>query len=456
MIRSNYLSPIILFLLLCLMYGCGPGIKREAFETRPETRIAPVLSPDSIDRKISALEELLMSNAINEKERTMANELLSDYRLIRSFLREDAGTSDNRELIRILFRNLDRLDQHFLLGGGGLEENRRVDIVHEYSQKKRKIKESYLSGNYPEVIKGCVELESSYGPGSITPEVGLLFAESLAENGRLDEAIRVGENIVQELEGRPGLIHLRVGLIQWHLASGNSERADHAYEKLVDDMDEREILFKNMQEKMTGGRPYSPVHGTGFRQTDGGGVFRESDTIDDILDKVDFLLRRQSFSRARLLLIKWRLRHEEEPHDELIENALEEVERAEKRAQKERLSEREAVEEAMKLIEEEKFEEAISELDYWAGPDNPDPNIRKMRVLAVERLIRRERDKAAKIFLQAKNTSDPKRKRELLLSSINILKKLIEKYPSSSLIHKLNNHLMRVTEELEKTGGPSG
>ena len=52
----------------------------------------------------------------------------------------------------------------------------------------------------------------------------------------------------------------------------------------------------------------------------------------------------------------------------------------------------------------------------------------------------------------AGKSNDYGKKQELLLSSYEILKALIEKYPSSDLIDKLNDHIEKVREELGKMG----
>ncbi len=76
--------------------------------------------------------------------------------------------------------------------------------------------------------------------------------------------------------------------------------------------------------------------------------------------------------------------------------------------------------------------------------------IKELREQAVESLINRERNRAAKLFLTARRTHDLEKKEEYLRSSYNILKELIEKYPSSPLISKVKSHLEKVEEELEK------
>ena len=80
------------------------------------------------------------------------------------------------------------------------------------------------------------------------------------------------------------------------------------------------------------------------------------------------------------------------------------------------------------------------------------PEMQELKRVATEKLIKRERKKAAKYFLMARKTRDPAKKEELLLSSYDILKGLIEHYPSSPMLEKLNGNLKTVREELNKLG----
>ena len=69
---------------------------------------------------------------------------------------------------------------------------------------------------------------------------------------------------------------------------------------------------------------------------------------------------------------------------------------------------------------------------------------------AVESLINRERNRAAAIFLEAKKTKDPNKKKELFETSYKILKTLVEDYPQSPLKNKLTSHINIVQREIEK------
>ena len=145
---------------------------------------------------------------------------------------------------------------------------------------------------------------------------------------------------------------------------------------------------------------------------------------------------------------------------ETIDQALETLEQAEERFQKEEdtmaLTENTTLQMARKLIEEENFEEAIAKLDELRDDQGMTSETRELKDLAIEKLINRKRNKAAKLFLLAKNTGDRAKKEELLLSSYKILQALIEKYPSSNLINKLNNHIKNVKKELVKLGVDPG
>ena len=104
------------------------------------------------------------------------------------------------------------------------------------------------------------------------------------------------------------------------------------------------------------------------------------------------------------------------------------------------------------MIEEENFEEAITTLDELRDDQDMTSEMKELKGLATEELVNRDRNKAAKYFLMARKTTDPKKKEELLLASYDILKELIEQYPSSVLIKKLNYNIEIVKKELAKLG----
>ena len=107
-------------------------------------------------------------------------------------------------------------------------------------------------------------------------------------------------------------------------------------------------------------------------------------------------------------------------------------------------------------MEKEEYEEAIEALDRFAGIQDMTKETMALRETAVKKLVDKERNRAAKFFLMAKRTREPSKRETYLLSSYHILKGLIEKYPSSALIEKLNSHLQKVKTEMDKYGVEPG
>jgi vacuolar-type H+-ATPase subunit I/STV1 len=177
-------------------------------------------------------------------------------------------------------------------------------------------------------------------------------------------------------------------------------------------------------------------------------------TIKEVLTEVDRLIKQHEFQSAKILLIKRRLTLEEGPDVDTVDQALESVDLAEDKYQNavniKVLQKNQTLTSAIELIEEEKFEEAITKLEALEHSQEMIPETGRLKGFAVDKLINRERNKAAKLFLMAKNTEDPTRKEELLVSSYGLLKALVDDYPSSPLNDKINDHMDKIRRELDK------
>jgi arsenate reductase-like glutaredoxin family protein len=189
--------------------------------------------------------------------------------------------------------------------------------------------------------------------------------------------------------------------------------------------------------------------------------------LKDALAKAEGFVQIGDFGRAKFILFQQRIRFDEGPETERIDQALKSVETSEEKAQQQPKTEVAAAEptkdlqkelqhEAQKqdslklassLIRSEKYEEAMVKLGELPPSD---PEVKELKNMAVEKIINRERNKAAKLFLAARNTKDPAKKEELLNSSYDILKAVADKYPSSPLIPKVQDHINQVTKELVK------
>jgi len=447
----NEIKGVIITLLIIILFsGCMPKAKKEIVIPQPEVITASIIPLDVIDEQMSMLREFLEKEDISSEDRENAISLLSDYSKIRSFASEGISDKNYQEVVRILLGDLGMLEERYLFNKLIAEEEAFSKAINQYYAKEQEILDSYLSGDYQGVISKCVELESSFGRNSLTPDIGLLLAMSLAKCNRINEAIDVGEEIVEAMEGRPDLIHLRASVIEWLLEKGNREKALKLFEKLVEDLDERKAVFDNANERIG-------KHEETFQNMEWG-VFKELSskerdiplTIQKLLDDVDNLVKTGALDQAKLLLLKWRLRTEKSSEVEIIEQALKSINLEEQRYRDGISQEKEAIERITKLIEQEDYREAINGLEAMDNDLDNSQEIKKLKDIAVEKLINNERNRAAQIYLMAKNTNDNKKKKELLLSSYNILKELIDTYPSSPSLDKLKNNLSKVEGDLKK------
>ncbi|MEJ2723270.1 MAG: hypothetical protein P8175_01245 [Deltaproteobacteria bacterium] len=144
----------------------------------------------------------------------------------------------------------------------------------------------------------------------------------------------------------------------------------------------------------------------------------------------------------------------------MIDRAMKAVEEEEERFHEEEAAKRarrqKSLERAARMMEEEKYDQVIAHVDSLEEDGMMGAEADALRSLAVEKLVNRERNRAAKLFLMAKQAKEPSEKEALLLSSRNILKALLEKYPASSFSEKINSHIAIIEEELAKLRAEPG
>jgi hypothetical protein len=107
---------------------------------------------------------------------------------------------------------------------------------------------------------------------------------------------------------------------------------------------------------------------------------------------------------------------------------------------------------AKQLVEADKFEEAIAAIDALGVKGSVGEAAGALLDEAVSGIVIRERNRAAKAFFSAKQTDDPARREAYLRTSHEILKQLLYKYHSSSLISKIKSNLETVESEMAKVG----
>ena len=449
---------ILLILIFgTLLFGCVSETRKPEVVYGPETPSAPLVPLPVLEERIAALTRILEQGSLNEADQNMARDLRDLYEKMRKDSLAQPPRYDYPEITRRLFSEVSRLEESYYSRKEPADRT-AAETINRFSSARKKILDSYLYGDYQGVIDECLKLESSLGPNALNPDIGLVFALSLAKKGMLQDAIRVGERIAQELEGKPDLLFLQARIAEWHAMLGQREEALQTYEKFQDNLDGKEALLKSTEKRMAAIES-APETSPGSSSAPPAGTeptVSETDSLESVLKKADALMRDQRFDDAKLLLVRYRITLTEGPDMEAVDQALKKVDEAEKEYMNGELSQKkrqaETVAMAKKLIEEERFEEAIQEIEGFEKEQPADPEIQSIKEIATEKLINQERNRAARLFLMARNTSDPAKKEELLLSSYNKLKALIDKYPSSSLNNKLNDNLIKVREELLKLG----
>ncbi|MCJ7682780.1 MAG: hypothetical protein MUO68_00640 [Desulfobacteraceae bacterium] len=452
------LTTLLLMFFLVYASGCATSPKSDLTlgpEPDVKAQTAPLLSTHTIDKKISFLEEIVAKEALSEEDRRVATDLLATYKLTKKLAPDRLTKNEYQNLIHSLFKSLTLMDErYFEEKKTTLDSSRAVTL---FVNKRDEIIDLYLKGDFKAVIKRSLELKEIFGPDALTTEIGLLFALSLAKEGKLEQAIEIGEGIASELDQLPDIIQLRSKIAQWQLKLGRNEKAVHTYEKLTDNQDERMALIQNLNGQISRAMKYekSDISGSPEPKSAPDANVRQGEySIDQLLEEVSSLVRKHAYSEARILLLRERLKIEEGSESEIIDRELARIEQREEEFQEQKRIRdaylKQTFDAAKRLIEEEKFEEAVNKLDEIKNAQDLTAESAALRERAVENHINQERNRAAEIFLAAKKTKDLAKREELLKSSYEILKALIDKYPASPLNQKLKSHLTIVEKEIDR------
>jgi tetratricopeptide (TPR) repeat protein len=468
MVKNKTRTRLILgaLFLLTLLGACQPTLQREPVSARRDLAPTPSLSAEAIDRRILYLSRLLETQDLSREDRELANDLLASYKGLKAASESGSLKQNYAPMISILLRNLEEIENRYFtkqVAGASLSS----EGVRQLSLKRKKILEAFSAGNDQGVIDGILDLEKTSGPEALTPELSLLLALSLGKKGTFTTALSVGQDVTSQLEGKPDLLQLRAQMIEWQLALGNEKEAKEIYERLQRKLSEREALVRGLEQKFSPVGPKATLPDSAAP----GGELMKTDAERDLkeaLAKADELAQKGDIGRAKFILFQQRIRFDEGPEAELIDQALKSLEMAEEKARQQGKTEvaakepssvdvqrelqqeaqkQDSVKVALNLMRSEKYEEAILKLNELPSSD---PEVKELKNMAVEKIINRERNKAAKLFLAARNIKDPAKKEELLNSSYNILKAVAGKYPSSPLIPKVQDHINQVTKELVK------
>ncbi|RLB19894.1 MAG: hypothetical protein DRG63_00040 [Deltaproteobacteria bacterium] len=455
----------VLLLIPCILTlaGCLPSFQRPAPPLEAKKALLPPVDESLVKERVRHLKELMERKDLTPPETRIFNDLLNTYQSMTHTPSALGEREYYRTTIRRLFQSLSSLEDLYVSQRPPLGKE-EASVVRLFSEKTHEVLDAYLSGNYKAVIDKCIDLKDTFGPYALTPEVGLVFALSLAEQGMVKDAIAIGEQIANRLQTRPDLMALRSHLVKWHLDLGDKDGAVRNYEKLTDLLDEKRMAAQGLaavigqrgaakeKEGEQKGQPIAPAKPSVSEPVQAAGV----PPLEEFLTQIRQLMAERKFELARDLIKKRRHRTISQKELARLEETLKEVDQQEDLFLQQRISElsiqSKSLKEAEALIEKEHYDEALTKLDRTFAEHGENAEVSALRDKAIEGIINRERNKAAKLFLAAKNSPDPVKKERYLRSCLEILKALVDKYPSSPLILKVKDHIQRVTEELEKLG----
>jgi hypothetical protein len=446
---------IFLFIILTFSAGCA--------SMTPEPR-PPVHTPTEkestilnievshVENRIQFLENFIKNKDLSDSDRNTALALLSAYRLLKKSAPGPVTGKECDTLAQSLYRSMSLMENTYFekIETAPVDESSFTDFI----QRKNEILDLYLDKNYKGVIQHTLALRTSF-PGELTPEIGIIFAISLAEDGMLDEAVEIGMEVAGKIEGTQDVVQLRGDIIGWQLALGQPAQATKTLGGISNTQDDRTAMINDLRNRIeqTPGEPEQPFHSM-FQTAEGTDPQEVQPHMALLQEKVDALARNHEFAEARQLLLKEKAEREEGPETEVIDRALNNIEEAETAYEENVMIKetylKETYEAAGELYEKEDYKGAITTLEALGRTQELNAEAADLKNRAVESLINHERNRAAEIFLQAKKTKDPNKKKELLETSYNILKTLVDDYPQSPMKNKLTSHINIVQREMEK------
>ncbi|MCG6877542.1 MAG: hypothetical protein LJE96_00060 [Deltaproteobacteria bacterium] len=451
------INRILLLIMVIIAAGCATTTPKPPAPVQPpaqEEGITLNINVSDLEDRIQYLKKLQENKDLSEEDRFAATALLDTYRLLAKTAAGPANEKALRTLTRSLYKTTSLLEKGYFekIDKSSGEKNSFAD----YIQSKNEILNLYLDRNFGAVIQRCLAMQTRF-PGGLTPEIGMVFAYSLAEDGMLEEAVEVGSETAGTIERSPDLMQLRADIVRWQLATGKRAQAVKTLEKISSIQNDRINMINDLDKQIEETpRKADQSFRSVFQAPEG--TEPEPQPLDpqmiSLQEEVDTLARGHEFAKAKELLLKEKALKEEGPETEYIDRALKNVDVAQtayEENMKVKLAyQKETFDTAERLFEKEDYQGTIKTLAMLEKTQGLDAAAVDLRDRAVENLINRERNRAAEIFLEAKRTKDPKKKKELLEASYKILKNLVADYPVSPLKEKLISNMTIVQREIEK------
>lgn len=183
-------------------------------------------------------------------------------------------------------------------------------------------------------------------------------------------------------------------------------------------------------------------------------VLKAAGDLDQKMRQFDTLMQENKILEARQLLFSLEAWLSGDSYPPLLMERLAMMQQRKQLLNQEEFKEigdleRQQYEQAVKLVESEKYDEAIPLLDQLAGGDYAGEAEQKKR-FAVDEVARMRRTQAGHLFLQAKQAQNPDVKKGYLIESYNLLRDVLQQYPENQYAEKIKRNLDDVRSELQR------
>jgi len=447
------------YTLLLLFFFCAVGCAHRAarpVEKQPLQQPVlpgPLVPADRLDKKIRSLEKMSADQSLSAGQRAMAKSLINSYRDIQNLSYSPRSDARDRAVVEELLNGMDLVEGSFFakMPAAGAPPSGPLPLAL-YLDRRNEILRAHLAGSHARVIQLSRKLEADYGAEALRGKVGLAYVLSLARGDMAEEALSTIKKLKDLDETEPDRVLLEAKIAEWQLKLGLRDKAASVYGDMSRSLDARgkvvDALGKKIEEARQAASETLPQAPLTPASTGG--------PLGPLFVQVSERIKDGRFDEAREMLLAAR-RDVSSTADTLsVDQALAEVDSAEEKYLSERIAgitrKKDALETTRNLLEKEQYGEAVAGIEALEAEQGKGPEIAALKEHAVDKYIHEERNRAARTFLMARQTEDNGKKAEYLRESLGILKNLVEKYPSSPLINKINSNIKSVEDEMARLG----
>jgi tetratricopeptide (TPR) repeat protein len=391
---------------------------------------------------------------------------------------KDTGKTIYRPMIERLFQGLTKLE------GGYFKDRYKAWFAEDQFSKQLNLDikemESFCSKkDYRKLMESYEMVKNTYGDTLIPLTIKFCYANALSRSNKVKEAITVVEEIIEN--GPLNAIEMRYDLVDWYLKKKDLNKALENFKELSFEVDRGIDIFLLAEKKVT-----PPTHDKlsdttkklsiddiridDMKQQDATGAkFKLNEDIkkdevknnrykrgelknrvylDNGLKKVNTLKDQGKFEEAHVVLVELEEQFNNCKEIDEVKNALNALRLEENKAKEKKEDERFLA--ANRLIENEKYEEAIKKLNRLRQSKKYSKKSHEKIQIAIDEFAKKKRKEASELFFMAKRKADPFEKKELLRRSLKLLEDVRGKYPTSSYSGKIIMNIETIKKEIER------